>query len=278
MSFERGAVRRPAREGAVRFARVLIGGRAERVRVLEGSYQVQSGENEGLEVPSEGVKILAPVLPGKILAVGWNFPAHIDEMVARLPKDKFAGIPEEPIIFLKPPSSLIGPGEAIVYPLEATKVEHEGELCLVIGRALRRATPAQAKDAILGWTCGNDVTERDLQRKDRQWWRAKGFDTFAAVGPYLETEAPDPDAKIRTLVNGVVRQQGRVRDMLRDPYTIVSFVSQAMTLLPGDLLMLGTPPGVGELHPGDTVVVEIDGLEPLSNPVIMETAPGEPAQ
>jgi len=238
--------------------------------VFEGSYEVASGERKGLAFASQGLRILPPAVPSKVIGVGWNFPAHIDEMVARLPKDAPSSVPEEPIIFLKPPSSLIGHGDAIVYPREATKVEHEGELCLVIGRALRRATADEARDAVLGWTCGNDVTERDMQRRDRQWWRAKGFDTFAAVGPYLDTEPPDPDARIRTLVNGTVRQEGRVCDMIRDPFTIVSFVSQAMTLLPGDLLMLGTPPGVGELHPGDSVVVDIDGLEPLQNPVVAE--------
>lgn len=127
---------------------------------------------------------------------------------------------------------------------------------------------------VRGWCCGNDVTERDLQRKDKQWWRAKGFDTFAAIGPYLQTEAPAPDAYIRTLVGGELRQEGRVRDMLRHPYEIVSYISQAMTLLPGDVIMLGTPPGVAEIHPGDEVVVQIEGLDTLSNPVVAEDRAG----
>jgi 2-keto-4-pentenoate hydratase/2-oxohepta-3-ene-1,7-dioic acid hydratase in catechol pathway len=254
----------------VRFARILLDGSPHAARVLDGSFVIHAGPLEGTEVAAGDVAILPPALPGKILAVGWNFPKHIDEMVARLSADKFSGVPEEPIIFLKPPSSLIAAGEAIVYPREATKVEHEGELCLVIGKTARRVSAVEARDVVLGWTCGNDVTERDMQRKDRQWWRAKGFDTFAAAGPYLETRDPDPDAHIRTYVNGALRQEGRVRDMLRDPWEIISFVSRAMTLFPGDLLMLGTPPGVGELHPGDTVVVDIEGLEPLTNPVVAE--------
>jgi 2-keto-4-pentenoate hydratase/2-oxohepta-3-ene-1,7-dioic acid hydratase in catechol pathway len=255
----------------VRFARVQFDGAPEAARVLEESFVIHTGPHEGIEVGPHEVSILPPAVPTKIVAVGWNFPKHIDEMVARLPKDKFSDVPEEPIIFLKPPSSMVAHGEPIVYPREATKVEHEGELCVIIGRSARRVSPSEARDVVLGWTCGNDVTERDMQRKDRQWWRAKGFDTFAAAGPYLETDAPDPDARITTVVNGSLRQEGRVRDMLRDPWEIISYVSRAMTLLPGDLLMLGTPPGVGELHPGDTVVVEIEGLEPLCNPVVAET-------
>ncbi|MHB0978734.1 MAG: fumarylacetoacetate hydrolase family protein [Thermoleophilia bacterium] len=259
----------------MRLARVRFRGHPENAEVLEGAYRIVSGEHSRREVGPEEVALLPPAVPSKIIAVGWNFPAHIDEMVARLPKDKFSGVPDEPIIFLKPPSSLIGHGDAIVYPREATKVEHEGELCLVVGSPMRRVSAEEARNGVLGWACGNDVTERDLQRKDKQWWRAKGYDTFAAVGPWLETEAPDPDARIRTLVNGEIRQEGRVRDMLRSPYEIVSFVSRAMTLLPGDILMLGTPPGVSEIHPGDTVTVAIDGLESLSNPVVAEEEEAE---
>lgn len=254
----------------MRLARVHFRGGSESAEVQDEGYRLLSGEHVGTTVGFDQARLLPPAVPSKIVAVGWNFPAHIDEMTARLPKDTFSGVPDEPIIFLKPPSSLIGHGDAIVYPREASKVEHEGELCLVVGTPMRRVTPEEARAGVLGWACGNDVTERDLQRKDKQWWRAKGYDTFAAVGPWLETEAPESSALIRTLVNGRVRQEGRVRDMLRGPYEIVSFVSRAMTLFPGDILMLGTPPGVSEIHPGDTVVVEIEGLDPLSNPVLAE--------
>ncbi|MBU2604057.1 MAG: fumarylacetoacetate hydrolase family protein [Actinobacteria bacterium] len=258
----------------MKLARIRSANLVLEAEVVDGAYRVVGGDRAGMVLLPQDVVLLPPAVPTKILAVGWNFPAHIDEIVARLPKDKFSDVPDEPIIFLKPPSSLIGHGDPIVYPREGTKVEHEGELCLVIGRPARRVSPAEAPRVVRGWCCGNDVTERDLQRKDRQWWRAKGFDTFAAIGPYLETEAPDPDAYIRTLVGGEVRQEGRVRDMLRHPYEIVSFISQAMTLLPGDVIMLGTPPGVSEIHPGDEVVVQIEGLDSLSNPVVAEDQAG----
>ncbi|OFV83363.1 MAG: hypothetical protein A2W26_12565, partial [Acidobacteria bacterium RBG_16_64_8] len=218
----------------------------------------------GTLLAEDEVTLLPPVAPGKILGVGWNFREHIEEMVKRLAGDQ---VPEQkveadppPLLFFKPPSSLIGHREAIIYPLEATRVEYEGELAVAIGRKTRRVTPEEARLAVLGWTCANDVTERDLQGQDKQWWRAKGYDTFAVAGPYLETEAPRPEAWIRTRINGRLRQEGQVRDMIRDPFEIISLVSQAMTLERGDLIMLGTPPGVGELHPGDEVEVEIDGV------------------
>ncbi|HEY5528212.1 MAG TPA: fumarylacetoacetate hydrolase family protein [Thermoleophilia bacterium] len=229
----------------------------------------------GSTIPEQDATILAPAVPGKILGVGWNFRAHIKEMADRLAGDQ---VPEQPkveevpppVLFFKPSSSLIGHRQAIVYPREATRVEYEGELAVVIARDTRRVTPEEAKKAVLGWTCANDVTERDQQGTDKQWWRAKGYDTFAVAGPYLETEMPAPDAWIRTRVNGQLRQEGQVRDMIRDPFEIISLVSQAMTLQRGDMIMLGTPPGVGELHPGDEVEVEIDGVGFLKNPVRAE--------
>jgi len=233
----------------------------------------------GTVIPEEEASLLPPVAPGKILGVGWNFPAHIKEMADRTSAGHRVTEPptEEvppPILFFKPASSLIGHREAIIYPLDATRVEYEGELAVVIGRETRRVTPEEARQAVLGWTCANDVTERDLQGQDKQWWRAKGYDTFAVAGPYLETETPEPEAWIRTRVNGQLRQEGQVRDMIRDPFAIISLVSQAMTLQRGDLIMLGTPPGVGELHPGDEVEVEIDGVGYLSNRV--EAERGDP--
>jgi 2-keto-4-pentenoate hydratase/2-oxohepta-3-ene-1,7-dioic acid hydratase in catechol pathway len=230
----------------------------------------------GTVISADDVTVLPPMQPGKIFGIGWNFREHVAEMGER----KSAGEdvvhrPEEEvlppfIVFLKPPSSLIGHGDAIVYPSDATKVEYEGELAAVIGRSVRRVTPEEARTAVLGWTCANDVSERDLQAADGQWWRAKGYDTFAVAGPFIETEPPLPEAWIRTRVNGAVRQEGQVRDMIRDPYTIISLLSQAMTLHRGDLIMLGTPPGVGPLQPGDEVEVEIDGVGCLRNPVVAE--------
>ncbi|MBC7293237.1 MAG: fumarylacetoacetate hydrolase family protein [Thermoleophilia bacterium] len=250
---------------------MLYRGQAEQAEVTCSGYRLASG----LTVSEEEVTLLPPVAPGKILGVGWNFRAHIREMVNRLQGDQVPETTVEeappPILFLKPPSSLIGHGEAIVYPYDATRVEYEGELAVVIGRKARRVSPEEARQAVLGWTCANDVTERDMQGQDKQWWRAKGYDTFAVAGPYLETETPPADAWIRTRVNGELRQEGQVGDMIRDPFVIISLVSQAMTLYPGDLIMLGTPPGVGELHPGDVVEVEIDGVGYLRNPVVRES-------
>lgn len=260
----------------MKLARILYEGEACEASVeCNGYLIVTPRELAGTLVSEQDGLLLPPVAPGKILGVGWNFREHMKEMaerraggqaVTRAPAEE---VPP-PLLFLKPPSSLIGHGEAIVYPQDATRVEYEGELAVAIARETRRVTPEEAKLAVWGWTCANDVTERDLQGQDKQWWRAKGFDTFAVAGPFLETEAPSPEAWIRTRVNGQLRQEGQVRDMIRDPFEIISLVSQAMTLHRGDLIMLGTPPGVGELQPGDEVEVEIDGVGYLRNPVRRE--------
>ena len=228
----------------------------------------------GTVISEAEATLLPPAAPGKILGVGWNFRDHIKEMIARskgnvVPERKDDHVPR-PLLFFKPASSLIGHGEAIIYPMDATRVEYEGELAVVIARDTRRVTPEEARKAVFGWTCANDVTERTLQGEDKQWWRAKGFDTFAVAGPYLETEMPRPDAWLRTRVNGELRQEAQIQDMIRDPFEIISIVSQAMTLQRGDMIMLGTPSGVGELHPGDEVEVEIDGVGYLRNPVELE--------
>jgi len=260
----------------VKIARILWQGMECRARVTCAGYLVEAPEPlAGRSVREEEVELLPPVAPGKILAVGWNFPDHIKEMAERTAQGQQvtappAGEMPPPLLFLKPSSSLIGHGEVIVYPRDATRVEYEGELAVVISRDIRRVTPEEARGAVWGWTCANDVTERDLQAKDKQWWRAKGYDTFAVAGPFLETEEPSPEAWIRTRVNGRLRQEGQVKDMIRDPYTIIALISQAMTLKRGDLIMLGTPPGVGELRPGDEVEVEIDGVGYLRNPVQVE--------
>ena len=263
----------------MKLARINYQGDIYTAAVTCNGYSIERAAESGLVaagtvVAEDEVTLLPPVAPGKILGVGWNFREHIEEMVERLAGGQ---VPEEgvettpaPLLFFKPPSSLIGHREAIIYPLEATRVDYEGELAVAIGRKTRRVTPKEARLAVLGWTCANDVTERDLQGQDKQWWRAKGYDTFAVAGPYLETETPRPEAWIRTRVNGQLRQEGQVRDMIRDPFQIISLVSQAMTLERGDLIMLGTPPGVGELHPGDEVEVEIDGIGYLRNRVEQE--------
>ncbi len=229
----------------------------------------------GALIPEGEAQLLPPVAPGKILGVGWNFREHIKEMADRTSAgERVTEAPKEevppPILFFKPSSTLIGHRDVIIYPKDATRVEYEGELAVVMARDTRRVSPEEAREAVLGWTCANDVTERALQGVDKQWWRAKGFDTFAVAGPYLETETPSAEAWIRTRVNGELRQEGQVLDMIRNPFEIISLISQAMTLQRGDMIMLGTPPGVGELHPGDEVEVEIDGVGYLRNTVEME--------
>jgi 2-keto-4-pentenoate hydratase/2-oxohepta-3-ene-1,7-dioic acid hydratase in catechol pathway len=196
------------------------------------------------------------------VAVGRNYVAHANELGNAVPK--------QPLLFLKPPSSVIGDGDAIVLPPESIQVEHEGEIGVVIGRRLRRASQAGVAGAIAGITCVNDVTARDLQKSDEQWTRAKGFDTFCPIGPRLVPIAPDrlDQLEVRCRVNGVERQHGRAREMVFGITSLVSYVSQVMTLEPGDLILTGTPAGVGRLQPGDVVEVEIPDVGVLRNPVV----------
>jgi 2-keto-4-pentenoate hydratase/2-oxohepta-3-ene-1,7-dioic acid hydratase in catechol pathway len=176
-------------------------------------------------------------------------------------------MPAEPVIFLKAPSSLIGPGESIVLPPESERVEHEGEIAVVVGSRLRRATPDEARQGVLGITCACDVTARDLQRKDPTFARAKSFDTFCPLGPAIRLGVPGPEVEVVTRVDGKERQRGRVADMAWGPVALVEFVSRFITLEPGDLILTGTPAGVGPLHDGETVEVEVTGVGTLSNPV-----------
>jgi 2-keto-4-pentenoate hydratase/2-oxohepta-3-ene-1,7-dioic acid hydratase in catechol pathway len=259
----------------MKLARIEYQGEISQATVTCNGYLIETPSRlAGTTVGEDEARLLAPATPGKILGVGWNFREHIREMVGRshgvqLDEKRLQEVPH-PLLFLKPPSSLIGHRDAIVYPFDATRVEHEGELAVVISRDIRRVTPEEAATAVLGWTCANDVTERDQQGQDKQWWRAKGYDTFAVAGPFLETEYPGPDAWLRTRVNGEVRQEAQLSDMIRDPFEIISIVCQAMTLNRGDMIMLGTPSGVGPLQPGDEVEVEIDGVGYLRNPVVLE--------
>jgi 2-keto-4-pentenoate hydratase/2-oxohepta-3-ene-1,7-dioic acid hydratase in catechol pathway len=208
------------------------------------------------------VKLLAPAQPGKIICVGRNYAEHAKELGNDVPK--------VPLIFLKPPSSVIGPGDAIILPPQSQQVEHEGELVAVIGTRGRNITAEQARQHILGYTIGNDVTARDLQKSDGQWTRAKGFDTFCPIGPWIDTDFDISDALIICKVSGQPRQMASTRDMVFNVGTLVAFVSSVMTLEPGDILFTGTPAGVGTMRDGDEVVVEIEGLGSLSNPVRKE--------
>ncbi len=189
----------------------------------------------GQRLPLADVRLLAPILPSKIIAIGKNYADHVREMGGDEP-------PAEPVIFAKPSTAVIGPGEAIAYPRKLSeRVDHEGELAVVIGRMCREVPASRAAEVILGYTCANDVTARDLQKKDGQWTRAKGFDTFCPIGPWIETEADPADLAISTAVNGDVRQDARTSLLLRDVPALVEYVSQVMTLLPGDVILTGTP-------------------------------------
>ncbi len=206
----------------------------------------------------------SPLLPrpSKIICVGRNYAEHAKELGNT--------IPERPLLFFKPPSSLVGDGDPIRLPNESSQIEHEGEIGVVIGKVLRRADKASTLDAIAGLTCVNDVTARDLQRTDGQWTRAKGFDTFCPTGPRLVPLADLPqldELEVICRVNGEERQHGYIRQMAFDIPTILAYISNIMTLEPGDLVATGTPSGVGPLHPGDRVEVEVPGVGVLSNPV-----------
>jgi 2-keto-4-pentenoate hydratase/2-oxohepta-3-ene-1,7-dioic acid hydratase in catechol pathway len=215
----------------------------------------------GQRYPLADVRLLAPILPSKVIAIGRNYADHVREM-GNEPAD-------EPVIFAKPSTAVIGPLEAVAYPQKLSeRVDYEGELALVIGRLCREVPAARAADVILGYTCANDITARDLQRKDGQWTRAKGFDTFCPLGPWIETEADPSDLAITTTVNGETKQDARTSLLLHDVPSLVEYVSQVMTLLPGDVILTGTPAGVGPLEIGDEVTVTIENVGSLSNRVV----------
>ncbi len=209
-----------------------------------------------------GVRLLAPCVPTKVVAVGLNYRDHARELGM--------AVPESPILFLKPPTSLIGPGDNIVYPAMSSQVDYEGELGIVIRDRVSRIAPAESRKHILGYTCANDVTARDLQKQDGQWMRAKGFDTFCPVGPWIETDLDPGDLAIETYLNGERRQSSRTSQFIFGIDHLVSFISQVMTLHPGDLIITGTPAGIGPMKPGDEVEVRIEGIGSLKNTVIAD--------
>lgn len=245
---------------APRFGWILEG----KVGPLEGSPFSEYRRLEA-NLSHEEVRLLPPVEPSKIICVGRNYVAHAKEHDAEVPKI--------PLIFLKPPTSIIGQGEAIVLPPQSKQVEHEAELAVVIGKRGRWIQPENALEYVLGYTAANDVTARDLQRSDGQWTRGKGFDTFCPLGPWIETEFDPADAMITCHVNGEMRQMASTRDMVFNVRQLIAFASSVMTLLPGDVLLTGTPAGVGPLQNGDVVEVTIEGIGKLSNPVIVEKTP-----
>ncbi len=216
---------------------------------------------EVTRVSSQAVHPLPLLNPGKVVCVGLNYYAHAQEM------DK--AVPQEPLLFLKPGSAVIEHGQPIRLPAQSDEVHYEGELAVVIGRLSRNVTEDQAARHVLGYTCANDVTARDLQKKDVQYSRAKSFDTFCPLGPGIETEIESfREARITTWVNGGLVQSGLVSDMIVSPLALVAFISEVMTLHPGDVVLTGTPPGVGPLKSGDEVCVNIEGIGRLCNPVV----------
>jgi 2-keto-4-pentenoate hydratase/2-oxohepta-3-ene-1,7-dioic acid hydratase in catechol pathway len=229
------------------------------VRVLRGTFfedPVPTGE----EVPVDDVRLLAPVLPSKVVCVGRNYAEHAAELGGE--------VPAEPLLFLKPSTAVIGPGDPIPLLPISERVDHEAELAVVVGRLTRRgAGPDEVERSILGSMCGNDVTLRDLQGRDGQWTRAKGFDGSCPLGPWIETEPP-ADAEVLCRVNGEVRQRGRTSQLTFGPVALVAYITRFMSLLPGDVIMTGTPAGVGPLSAGDEVEVEVEGVGVLRNPVV----------
>jgi len=214
---------------------------------------------EGSVMKLADVRLLAPVIPSKIVCVGKNYREHAAEMGSEAP--------DEPLLFLKPSTAVIGSGDPIDLPWQSEQVEHEGELAVVIGRMCKDIPIDRVDEVVFGYTCANDVTARDLQKSDGQWARAKGFDTFCPLGPWIQTELSPADADLTVRVNGEQRQHGGIDAMVHDVPAVVSYVSSCMTLLPGDVILTGTPEGVGPLTDGDLVSIGISGIGTLTNPV-----------
>ncbi|HTR70270.1 MAG TPA: fumarylacetoacetate hydrolase family protein [Mycobacteriales bacterium] len=216
-------------------------------------------ERTGVAVRLEEVRLLAPVLPSKVVAIGRNYAAHAAEMDS--------DVPDLPLIFLKPSTAVVGPGEPIFAPPSSTRVDYEGELAVVIGRLCRDVPEERAMDVVLGYTCGNDVTARDQQKTDGQWSRAKGYDTFCPLGPWIQTDLDVADLAIRTRLNGELKQDGRTSQIIHKIPRLIAHITSCMTLLPGDVILTGTPEGVGPMQVADEVSVEIEGVGMLVNPV-----------
>jgi len=230
----------------------------DRIRPLAGP-PFNRIEPVGGPIPLDGLRLLAPCLPTKIVAVGLNYEDHAEEFGLK--------VPEEPMLFMKPGTAVIGPEDTILLPEMSERVDYEGELGVVIGRRLHRAEKEEAREAIFGYTCFNDVTARDLQAKDIQFTRAKGFDTFAPMGPWIETDLDPTVLVLETFLNGEQKQCSNTSRLTFDPFQLVHFVSWVMTLLPGDVIASGTPSGIGPMKPGDRVEVRIQGIGSLFNQV-----------
>jgi 2-keto-4-pentenoate hydratase/2-oxohepta-3-ene-1,7-dioic acid hydratase in catechol pathway len=234
---------------------------AEVLAVVTGDPLYTPVQFTGERVPLDDARLLAPVIPrSKVIGVGRNYAEHAAELGNE--------VPAEPLIFLKPNTSVVGPGDPIVLPAASERVDYEGELAVVIGRVCRDVPRERVGEVVLGYTCANDVTARDLQKRDGQWWRAKGYDSFCPLGPYLATGIDAGDLRVTTRLDGEVVQDGRTSQMVHDVPAIVAFVSSAMTLLPGDVILTGTPAGVGPMAPGSRVEVEVEGIGVLHNTAV----------
>ncbi len=250
----------------MRIARVKVGRRAS-FAVIEGeTAALLAGKpfrriaKTGETAPLSSLRLLAPVKPSKIVCVGLNYADHAAETGAALP--------DEPCLFMKPSTAVIGPGDAIVYPKMSARVDYEAELAVVIGRKARNVRAKRWQDYVFGYTVLNDVTARDLQAKDGQWTRAKGFDTFAPIGLWIETEIDPSDLRVTAHVNGVIKQDSRTSKLIFPPAFLVPFMSRIMTLLPGDVIATGTPAGISGMSVGDTVEIEVEGIGVLSNTIV----------
>ena len=232
----------------------------DRIKVLEGdvfgSYRVTERE-----FALNQVRLLPPVVPGKVICIGMNYMDHIKELHGDM------HIPEEPVIFMVSPTAVIGPAEAIELAYPDNVIDYEAELTVVIGKEGRNIPVDKAADYILGYTCGNDISDRTLQRKDGQFTRAKSFHTYKPLGPYIVTDLDPDNLRVMSRVNGQVRQNGSTRDLIKNAYNLVNYISGIMTLKPGDVILTGTPAGVGRLKPGDICEVEVEGIGILRNPV-----------
>ena len=231
------------------------------VAAVAGDPLYQGAGLTGQRWDLDDVRLLAPVIPrSKVVCVGRNYADHASE----LGND----VPAEPLLFLKPNTSVVGPGDPIVHPRQSEDVQFEGELAVVIGRICRDVPVSRVADVVYGYTVGNDVTARDLQKKDVQFTRAKGFDSFCPLGPWIETELAVDDLELSTTLNGETRQSGRTSQMIFDVPALIAYVTSVMTLLPGDVLLTGTPAGVGPMRPGDRVAVTVEGVGTLTNMVV----------
>jgi 2-keto-4-pentenoate hydratase/2-oxohepta-3-ene-1,7-dioic acid hydratase in catechol pathway len=249
----------------VRLYRIEHGGQPLYAAERQGTWRLVDGDifghfTEGPEIVSEGLRVLAPVSPSKIVCVGLNYKDHAAEQKKALP--------DEPVLFLKPSTAIIGPGVAIEVPAWAGRVDHEAELGVVIGKTARQVRASKAHEHILGIIAVNDVTARELQKKDGHYTRCKGFDTFAPIGPCIAVGLDGRDLQVRGYVNGDLRQDSRTRELIFTIPDLVEFISSVMTLLPGDIISTGTPSGIGPIRPGDQVTIHVEGVGALTNPVV----------